>query len=194
MTDTRVLYLIVCAAGPACDAVRLVTAARDRGWDVCVIATPAAVAGDFIDIPALEAASGRPVRSGWRRAGEQKRNPPADAVIVAPMTMNTANKWAAGIADTYALGVVAEAVGLGIPVVALPFWSTALDTHPATQRSLEVLRGTGIRVLYGDSEWRPHAPGTGDEQLLMYPWHLAMNAAEAGTNKSERNTNVFRRG
>ncbi|MEV4442640.1 flavoprotein [Streptomyces sp. NPDC049577] len=179
MPGHRVLYIIICAAGPAAQAVRLVTAATERGWDVCVIATPAAVEGDFIDVPALEAASGRPVRSGWRRAGEQKRNPPADAVIVAPMTMNTANKWAAGITDTYALGVLAEAVGLGIPVVALSFWSTALDAHPATRRSVEVLRGTGIRVLYGEGEWTPHAPGTGGLQMAAYPWHIVLEAAES---------------
>ncbi|MGK5729604.1 flavoprotein [Streptomyces sp. URMC 124] len=174
----RVLYLIVCAAGPAVDAVRPVAAARDRGWDVCVIATPAAAEGDFIDRPALETASGRPVRSTWRRSGEEKRNPPADAVVVAPMTMNTANKWAAGIADTYALGLMAEAVGLGLPVVALPFWSTALDSHPATRRAVQTLRGTGVRVLYGEGEWTPHAPGTGDERRPAFPWGLALDVVE----------------
>ncbi|MGI5531132.1 flavoprotein [Streptomyces syringium] len=175
MSSRCVLYVIVCAAGPAKDAVRLVTAAVDRGWEVCVIATRAAVEGEFLDLPALEAASGRPVRSDWRRAGEEKRNPPADAVVVAPMTMNTANKWAAGIADTYALGLIAEAVGLGLPVVALPFWSTALDSHPATQRSVTTLRRAGVRVLYGEGEWLPHAPGTGDERRRSYPWDLALD-------------------
>ncbi|WP_422125642.1 hypothetical protein [Streptomyces caatingaensis] len=92
------------------------------------------------------------------------------------MTVNTANKWAAGIADTYAPGVVAEAVGLGLPVVALPFWSTALDGHPATRRSVEVLRGTGVRVLYGEGEWLPHPPGTGGQRLDAYPWRLALDA------------------
>ncbi|MFC4514248.1 flavoprotein [Streptomyces ehimensis] len=175
--DRKVLYVVVCAAGPARDAVRLVTAATDRGWDVCVIATRAAAEGGFIDRPALEAASGRPVRSDWRRAGEVKRNPPADAVVVAPMTMNTVNKWAAGIADTYALGLVVEAVGVGLPVIALPFWSSALDSHPATRRSIEILRGSGVRVLYGDGEWTPNAPGTGETRIATYPWHRALDEA-----------------
>ncbi|MCC3767111.1 flavoprotein [Streptomyces sp. UNOC14_S4] len=179
MSPRPVLYLVICAAGPAKDAVRLVTAATDRGWDVCVIATPAAVDGEFIDRPALEAASGRPVRSTWRRSGEEKRNPPADAVVVAPMTMNTVNKWAAGIADTYALGLVAEAVGLGLPVVALPFWSTALDSHPATRRAVRTLRDSGVRVLHGEGEWAPHPPGTGGERLAAYPWARALDALDA---------------
>ncbi|MFF7728596.1 hypothetical protein [Streptomyces sp. NPDC008001] len=78
MSPRRVLYVIVCAAGPAVDAVRLVAAAKERGWDVCVIAAPAAAEGGFLDRDALESASGRPVRSTWRRFGEEKRNPPAD--------------------------------------------------------------------------------------------------------------------
>ncbi|MFI0738449.1 flavoprotein [Streptomyces sp. NPDC021100] len=171
-----VLYAIVCAAGPARDAKRLVVAAKQRGWDVCVIGTSAAAEGGFLDVPALQAASGRAVRSTWRREGEEKRNPPADAVVVAPMTMNTANKWAAGIADTYALGLLTEAVGLGLPVAALPFWSTALDAHPATRRSLEVLRSTGVRVVYGPGEWVPHAPGSGGRHVDGYPWERVLDA------------------
>lgn len=174
MSTQRVLYIIVCAAGPASRAVRLVEAAVTDGWEVCVIATPAAEAGGFLDVPAVEAVSGRPVRSDWRRAGEEKRNPPPDAVIVAPMTMNSVNKWAAGITDTYALGLLTEAVGLGLPVVALPFWSTALDAHPATRRSVRILRELGVRVLYGPDAWEPHEPGTGGERLDGYPWRLAL--------------------
>ncbi len=143
---------------------------------MCVIATTAAEAGGFVDVPAVEAASGRSVRSDWRRVDEEKRNPPPDAVIVAPLTMNSVNKWAAGIADTYALGLLTEAVGLGLPVVALPFWSTALDAHPATRRSVRVLRDLGVRVLYGPGAWEPHAPGTGGKQVDGYPWELALRA------------------
>jgi hypothetical protein len=34
--------------------------------------------------------------------------PPADAIAVAPATYNTINKWAAGISDTLALGILCE--------------------------------------------------------------------------------------
>ncbi|MBA9004476.1 phosphopantothenoylcysteine synthetase/decarboxylase [Actinomadura cellulosilytica] len=119
----RVLYVIVCAAGPAGDVGKLVTLAHQRGWDVQIIATPAAL--DFIDTAALEAQTGHPVRSDYRKPGEP-RSPKADAIIVAPATYNTINKWANGIADTYALGILAEAPNLGIPVVVLPFVNTAL--------------------------------------------------------------------
>ncbi|MEU8886752.1 flavoprotein [Streptomyces sp. NPDC048442] len=172
-----VLYVIACAAGPASDLGKLVGEAVEDGWEVCVIGTPAAVAGGFIDKAGLAEMTGRPVRSSWRRSGEEKSNPKADAVVCAPMTMNSANKLAQGIADTYALGLVTEMVGVGVPVVVLPFWSTALDAHPATRRSVNVLREWGVRVLYGPGEWEPHEPGTGGEQLEKYPWSRALRLA-----------------
>jgi phosphopantothenoylcysteine synthetase/decarboxylase len=38
--------------------------------------------------------------------------PRADAVAIAPATFNTINKWVAGISDTFALGLLNEAIGL----------------------------------------------------------------------------------
>jgi flavoprotein len=45
---------------------------------------------------------------------------------VAPVTDNTVNKLALGIADTYALTVLVEAIGRGVSVVIVPFVNTAL--------------------------------------------------------------------
>ena len=121
--ERRVLYVIVCAAGPAGEVGRLIALAQDRGWEVQVVATPSALA--FLDVPQLELQTRSPVRSEYRRPGEPK-SPRADAIIVAPATFNTINKFATGISDTYALGILAEAPGLGIPVVILPFVNAAL--------------------------------------------------------------------
>src|SRR5690606_40162407 len=52
----EVLYIIVCAAGPASDVGRLVTLAQDAGWTVQIVATPSAL--DFIDSAALEKQTG----------------------------------------------------------------------------------------------------------------------------------------
>ncbi|HEY8480970.1 MAG TPA: flavoprotein [Spirillospora sp.] len=171
----KVLYIIVCAAGPAGDVRKLVTLAHQRGWDVQVIATPAAL--DFIDTQALEAQTGRPVRSQYRKPGEP-RSPKADAIIVAPATYNTINKWANGISDTYALGILAEAPGLTIPVVVLPFVNTALANRTAFQNSVRTLREEGVRILLGPGEFEPHAPGTGENAQDGYPWHLALEEGE----------------
>ncbi|MFD5283189.1 flavoprotein [Streptomyces rubrogriseus] len=149
------LYVVVCAAGVAEGVVGLIDAARGRGWEVGVIATPVAMGG-FFDTDAVEARTGRPIRSAWRTPGEPRPFPAPDAVVVAPATFNTINKWAAGLADTLAVATLCEASGLGVPVAVLPCVGEALASHPAYRESLARLRGMGVR--FGD----PHAGNTGD--------------------------------
>ncbi|MFF3846777.1 flavoprotein [Streptomyces sp. NPDC002328] len=150
------LYVVVCAAGIAVDVGKLITAAQEREWEVGVIATPLAADG-FFDTAAVEAQTGRPIRSAWRRPGDPRPFPAPDAVVVAPATFNTVNKWAAGIADTLALGTLCEAAGLGVPVAALPCVSDALAAHSAYQDSLIRLRGMGVRFGY------PYSGAEGEE-------------------------------
>ncbi|GAA4630348.1 flavoprotein [Actinoallomurus vinaceus] len=175
------LSVVVCGAGPAGEVGRLVGLAQERGWDVQVIATPAAL--DFIDVADLEARTGRPVRSAYRKPG-QPRSPRSDAVIVAPATYNTINKTAAGISDTYALGILAEAPGLGIPVVMLPFVNSALAGRRAFLHSVDELRAEGIRVLFGPGEFEPHPPGTGGERIDHFPWLSALLQVEEMTTRA----------
>jgi hypothetical protein len=61
---TRVLYVIACAAGAAPEIGRLIAQAQQRGWDVNLIATPAAV--NCLDTSALEAQTGHAVRSDYQ--------------------------------------------------------------------------------------------------------------------------------
>jgi phosphopantothenoylcysteine synthetase/decarboxylase len=138
------LYVVVCAAGIAADVGRLITAAREEGWEVGVIATPVAMNG-FFDTAAVEAQTGRPIRSAWRTPGDPRPFPPPDAVVVAPATFNTVNKWAAGLADTLAVATLCESHGLGVPVAVLPCVADTLAAHPAYQDSLIRLRGMGVR-------------------------------------------------
>ncbi|NUW37004.1 flavoprotein [Nonomuraea sp. SMC257] len=166
-----VLYIIVCAAAPAPGVGRLVTLAQDAGWTVQIIATPSAL--DFIDAAELERQTGRPVRSQYRKPHEPK-SPRADAIIVAPATYNTVNKFAQGIADTYALGLLSEAPGLGIPVVVLPFVNTALASRAPFRQSVAALRAEGVRVLLGPGGFEPPPPSSGAERVDGFPWSLAL--------------------
>ena len=162
------LYVVVCAAGIAADVSKLITAAQERGWEVGVIATPVAMNG-FFDTTALEALTGRPIRSAWRTPADPRPFPPPDAVVVAPATFNTINKWAAGIADTLALGTLCEAYGLGVPIAALPCVADALAAHPAYQDSLIRLRGMGVRFgepYTGEPEEGGGRPEFGWERAL----------------------------
>lgn len=182
VTDRRLLTVIVCAAGPASDVGELVALAHRRSWDVQVIATPSAL--DFIDVQALEAQTGHPVRSRYRKPGEP-RAPLADAITVAPATYNTINKWAAGISDTYALGVLAEASGLGTPIVVLPFVNSALAGRTAFKNSVATLRQEGIRILLGPGGFEPRPPRIGDNEKDGFPWRLALEGVAASARKSD---------
>ncbi|WP_307800914.1 flavoprotein [Microbispora triticiradicis] len=91
----------------------------------------------------MEKQTGRPVRSQYRKPTEPK-SPRADAIIVAPASYNTINKFAQGIADTYALGLLAEALGLGIPIVVLPFVNSALAARKPFRLSSDSLRSEGV--------------------------------------------------
>jgi hypothetical protein len=122
---------------------------------VCVITTPQGT--KFIDSPLLERLTGYPVRSAYKRPEEPDVLPRADALVVFPATFNTMNKWALGISDTLALGLLCEYTGLKMPIVAVPCFRTGggLDGHPAFFRSLQMLRAYGVRVLYEPEKYPP---------------------------------------
>jgi phosphopantothenoylcysteine decarboxylase len=152
----RVLYLVVCAAQPARSIGDLVEWEQRAGWTVCVIATPRAAT--WLDVEALERQTGYPVRSDYKRPDDPDVLPKPDAVAAVPATFNTINKWTAGISDTLALGILNEALGLGLPMVVLPYLSEGLAAHPAYERSLDFLRECGVRVIPGEAI-APAEPG-----------------------------------
>jgi phosphopantothenoylcysteine synthetase/decarboxylase len=165
------LYVVVCAAGVAGDVGNLISAAQQRGWGVGVVATPPAL--EFLDQHTIVARTGYPIRSAWRRPGDVRPLPPADAIAVAPATFNTINKWAAGTADTLALGILAEAYGLGIPTAVLPYVNSAMAAHPAYGESLARLRSMG--VLF--SGYEPHPPKSGGG-ADRFRWEEALDLLE----------------
>ncbi|MET7698202.1 flavoprotein [Streptomyces sp. NPDC005485] len=171
------LYVVVCAAGIAEDIGKLITAAQERNWEVGVIATPQGLG--FFDATAVETRTGRPIRSAWRAPGDPRPFPAPDAVVVAPATFNTVNKWAAGISDTLALGTLCEAYGLGVPIAVLPCVNEALAAHPAYRASVERLRGMGVR--FGDPyAGEPESGGRGEFQ-----WERALDLLVTGSDSSE---------
>lgn len=141
----RVLYLVVCAAPPARRIGELVSLLIDQEWAVCVIATPSAA--EWVDTPALERQTGYPVRHEYKHPDDPDTLPRAEAIVVVPATFNTINKWAAGISDTFALGILNETIGLQLPVIVVPHAKSTLAAHPAFAESLEKLRGWEAHVL-----------------------------------------------
>jgi hypothetical protein len=102
--------------------------------------------------------------------------PPADAIAVAPASYNTINKWAGGAADSYALGLLAELGGAGVPIAVLPNVNTAFAANRVYQRSLGDLRAAGVHVMVGPRLIQPHKPRT--DHADAFPWHLALDALQ----------------
>jgi phosphopantothenoylcysteine decarboxylase len=167
---TRVLYVIACGAGPATDLHELVAAAEDLDWDVCVGTTPAG--WDFVNVDRLSELTGRQVRREF--SGRSSGWPQADAVVVAPATINTVNKLAAGIADTWAGCTLIECMGLGLPLVVAPCVNPWLGAHPRFRANIDELRSWGVSVLWDDPT--PDAPS------WMVPWRTTLDELQARTS------------
>ncbi|QSB06518.1 flavoprotein [Natronoglycomyces albus] len=182
---SNVVYLVICGAGPAEDAETFIDHARKCGWECHVLTTPAGLG--FIDVEELERASGHPVATGHRQPSQpRRRKPPADAIVIAPATSNTICKLAAGISDNYALDVVNECLGLGVPTIVLPFVNQALANRQPFADAVENLTSEGVHVLLGEDGFTPHLPGHGESNRSSYPWTQALDKANELTGHQDR--------
>ncbi|WP_331786393.1 flavoprotein [Streptomyces chrestomyceticus] len=176
--NRRTLYLVACAAPPVRHVSVGICAAQAADWDVCLILTPAAYRWAVEDaegeIEKLRELTGHPVRHSFKLPSQPDELPAPDAILVAPATFNTLNKWAAGTADTLALGLITEAIGLGKPIVALPSFNTAQARHPAFERNIKTLREAGVNVLLGEGKYVPRPPRQGRPH--EFPWQFALDA------------------
>src|SRR5215213_5227529 len=123
--------LVATAAPLARHTRRTYDALRAAGWRITVC--PTAAATDWIvDVPEADLLAAR-IRP--------------DAVICCPATFNTLNKWAAGINDSLALGVLNDALGLGTPVLAVPMVAERLCRHPAWPTTVAFLASAGVALI-----------------------------------------------
>jgi phosphopantothenoylcysteine synthetase/decarboxylase len=171
-----VLYVVACGGRPAGDLPDFIRFCQHQGWEVCVIGTPSAA--KFLDARLLAEVTGHVVRFDYKQPDEPDVLPPADALVVAPATFNTINKWAQGISDTLALGLLNEAVGLGLPIVALPWPNRALAKHPAFNESVARLRSWGVQVIFDPEQHPLPLPNMGPPGNDLFPWE-ALRAAIA---------------
>ena len=162
--DGAPLTLVVCAAPLAERAGEFAATIGRVGWQVLVVATPAAAA--WVDEEDVRGATGRALAVDFRRSNEPKRGPRPTVVVICPLTFNTLNKFAAGISDTYALGVLNEALAAGTPIVAVPFVSDRLWRHPAVRPNIDRLAAAGVMFVdpqTGQLGANPVRPGTGPQ-------------------------------
>lgn len=183
---TGTLYLVATGAPLARRVPDGVPAARKRGWVPAVLATDAA--RQWLDLDKL-AALDVPVLAEQRTPDQPKRLPSPDAVAVVPATFNTTNKLAAGIADNYAVSVLCEALGAGVPMVLVPFLKDSLAGHPSWLASLTVLRYTGVTLVDprdgAVNTQEPLRSGTGDTVTDAFDWAWVLDRLDEGTGRTE---------
>ncbi|QGV81397.1 flavoprotein [Streptomyces ficellus] len=170
---TRTLYLFCSAAPPVFDVAGVIEDTQARGWDVCLGLTPTASSWLADSVDGLAALTGHPVRSEYRMPGQPDVWPKPDAILFAPATFNSVNEWALGLTSKWVVGVVAEGIGKGTPIVTMPCVNAAYAQHSALERSVETLRALGVTVLYGEGGFVPNQPGQG--RPAEYPWGLALD-------------------
>ena len=165
-----VLHLIACGAQPAADLEPFVKTCQRQGWDVWLIATPSAL--KHLDKDALAELTGHGVCVDHNRLDEPSALPPAGALAVVPASFKTVTKLAYGDCQTFALGLLNEAIGLGLPILAVPAPNEALARHPAFGESIARLRAWGVIVLF-DAYGYPLAPQHGGGDAADLPWRTA---------------------
>ncbi|WP_326554736.1 flavoprotein [Micromonospora sp. NBC_01813] len=148
-TGNPTLYLISSAAPPIRNIEECIALLQADGWSVCLIATP--TASTWINTDKLASQTGFPVASRLRTPDEPGTLPHADAVVVAPASFNTINKWASGISDNLALGVLNETLGTGLPMIVSPYAKPALTQHPAYRASVQTLSSLGVHFTESEA-------------------------------------------
>lgn len=162
--------LVVCAAPMAERAGELVRALTGAGRSVVPVLTPEA-ARNWVDVETLKSATGEDAVWDFRQPGTPRTRAKPSAVIVAPLTFNTLNKWALGISDNRAMGTLNEALGRGVPIVAVPIVNDGLWAHPALPGNLTRLQGAGVHFLNlndGQPGAAPVRSGTGADLAARF--------------------------
>lgn len=144
----------------------LVSRLVQAGADVTVAMTPAA--GRFVAPLTFEALSGQAVyTSAWEpdSPGDPQHVAlarSADAVVVAPCTMDCLARLATGLADDIVTLIVAAVDRHRTPVILAPAMNATMWSQPSTQRNVATLRGDGYVLVGPTTGWqacRTQGPG-----------------------------------
>jgi phosphopantothenoylcysteine decarboxylase/phosphopantothenate--cysteine ligase len=142
------LLLCVCGSIAAYKAAYLVSQASQKGYDVKVVASEAAL--KFVGMSTFEALSHTGVAHDLYEEGAALEHINlmrwADLILVAPATANFINKIAAGIADDL-LSTMFLAHDFQRPYLIAPAMNTQMYLHPTTQASLTKLKSFGVEIL-----------------------------------------------
>jgi Flavoprotein len=153
MTERRRVAYVGFSAPPVLQLAKCLELLRERGWDSYVTLSP--TAATWVDVDHLAKVSGHRVRVAPRTPSEPDPLPDADAVLASPLTFNSLCKWAAGISDTLALGILNESLGLdprehvGRDPTALRFSTGSQSCHQQSVKRLSTSVSKAIRRRSG---------------------------------------------
>ena len=154
----RTILVGVCGGIAAYKMATVVSQLVQRGDRVTVAMTQAATG--FIGSPTLSALSGRPVlEDPWTVIDAPASQHvalarEADAMLIAPCTMQTLARLALGFADD-AVTLLAGAIDRSrTPVLIAPSMNDVMLAQPAVQRNITQLERDGFHVLAADDGWQ----------------------------------------
>jgi phosphopantothenoylcysteine decarboxylase/phosphopantothenate--cysteine ligase len=150
VSDFSSMRLVLGVGGgiAAYKCAELVRRARERGAEVQVVATAAAL--EFVGAATFQALSGRSVRSSlWDESAEAAMGHIelarwATQILVAPATADLIARLRAGLADDLLATVCLASPA---PVAVAPAMNAQMWAHPATRDNIAVLEQRGVRVL-----------------------------------------------
>jgi phosphopantothenoylcysteine decarboxylase/phosphopantothenate--cysteine ligase len=169
------------AAYKAPDLVRRL---RERGGDVQIVMT--ASAEEFVTGTALQAVSGRPIRSNlWDKEAEAAMSHIelarwADAVLIAPATAEVMARIVSGGAPDLLTTIC---LATEAPIAVAPAMNHVMWNNPATQANRRVLEERGVHIL---------GPGVGSQACgetgagrMLEPDAIAAAVFDLGISKGE---------
>jgi phosphopantothenoylcysteine synthetase/decarboxylase len=153
------VYLILSGTTTAARCPAILAGLVDLGFEH-VVAIPTPHASRTIAARELADVAGAQVVESYFDLSIRPR-PPLGVVLFAPCSFNSLNKLAAGIADTLALSVAAEAIGRRTPVIVAPSLNRPLMDHPVAQASLRILPTWGVTIVPPEDDGQgPRLAGT----------------------------------
>lgn len=129
-------------------ACALLSKLKQQGHDVQVVASRSAL--QFVGAATLEGLSGQAVISDLWEQGRAMDHIHAvrwaDAIVVAPASAHFINRIAQGVGDDL-LTTMFLAHDFKKPFLIAPAMNTSMYLHPATQRSIKILKDWGVEIL-----------------------------------------------
>jgi len=151
--------LVALTGGIACYKVAsLVSRLVQVGATVDVVMTEAAT--HFVAPLTFESLTGRQVYDCQWKQGESltplhiQLAENADAVIVAPCTMNMLSKISQGMTNDPVSLVISAVDRVATPVILAPAMNVTMYSQPATQRNIKTLQEDGFTILQSEDGWQ----------------------------------------